>query len=306
MNVKKIDLGLSGYEELFMSEAERKENRLPRVHDLELSQIDNFAGHPFQIKEDEEMNQLVESIREHGVLVPGLVRQNGDRYELVSGHRRKRACELLGLPTMPVVIREMSREEAIIAMVDSNIQREHILPSEKAFAYRMKYEAMKHQGTSRQVGTKLRTDAEMAADAGESSRQIQRYIRLTNLIPEILQMVDEGRIALTPAVELSYLQQDEQQALHTVMEELMATPSLSQAQRLRHMSEGNLLTESDISAVLGEIKGNQQEFLKVPAGRLRSFFKPNTSPKEMTDTLIKAMEFYNRHLERQCRDRDAR
>lgn len=306
MNVKKIDLGLSGYEELFMSEAERKENKLPRVHDLELTQIDNFEGHPFQIKEDEEMNQLVESIREHGVLVPGLVRQNGDRYELVSGHRRKRACEILGLPTMPVVIRDMSREEAIIAMVDSNIQREHILPSEKAFAYRMKYEAMKHQGTSRQVGTKLRTDAEMAADAGESSRQIQRYIRLTNLIPEILQMVDEGKIALTPAVELSYLHEDEQQALHAVMEELMATPSLSQAQRLRRMSGGNLLTESDISAVLGEVKGNQQDYVKLPAGRLRSFFKPNTSPKEMTDTLIKAMEYYNRHLERQRRDRDAR
>lgn len=207
---------------------------------------------------------------------------------------------------MPVVIRDMSREESIIAMVDSNIQREHILPSEKAFAYRMKYEAMKHQGTSRQVGTKLRTDAEMAADAGESSRQIQRYIRLTNLIPEILQMVDEGKIALTPAVELSYLQQDEQKGLHTVMEELLATPSLSQAQRLRRMSEGDLLTESDISAVLGEVKGNQQDYVKLPAGRLRSFFKPNTSPSEMTDTLVKAMEFYNRHLERQRRDRDAR
>ena len=306
MNVKKIDLGLSGYEELFMSEAERKENRLPRVHDLELTQIDSFEGHPFQIKEDEEMNQLVESIREHGVLVPGLVRQNGERYELVSGHRRKRACEILGLPTMPVVIRDMSREEAIIAMVDSNIQREHILPSEKAFAYKMKLDAIKHQGkTSAQVAQKLSVER-VGADAGESKDQVRRYIRLTNLIPEILQMVDEGRIALTPAVELSYLHEDEQQALHTVMEDLMATPSLSQAQRLRRMSEGNLLTESDISAVLGEVKGNQQEFLKLPAGRLRSFFKPNISPKEMTDTLIKAMEFYNRHLERQRRDRDAR
>lgn len=306
MNVKKIDLGLSGYEELFMSEAERKENKLPRVHDLELSQIDNFEGHPFQIKEDEEMNQLVESIREHGVLVPGMVRQNGERYELVSGHRRKRACEILGLPTMPVVIREMSREEAIIAMVDSNIQREHILPSEKAFAYKMKLDAIKHQGkTSAQVAQKLSVE-KVGADAGESKDQVRRYIRLTNLIPEILQMVDEGRIALTPAVELSYLQQDEQQALHTVMEELLATPSLSQAQRLRRMSEGDLLTESDISAVLGEVKGNQQDYVKLPSGRLRSFFKPNTSPKEMTDTLIKAMELYNRHLERQRRDRDAR
>lgn len=303
MSVKKIDLGLSGYEELFMSEAERKENRLPRVHELELTQIDNFEGHPFQIKEDEEMNQLVESIREHGVLVPGLVRQNGDRYELVSGHRRKRACELLGLPTMPVVIRDMSREEAIIAMVDSNIQREHILPSEKAFAYKMKMEALAHKGkTCGQVGHKSRE----GISETESGRQVQRYIRLTNLIPEILQMVDDGKIALTPAVELSYLQQDEQQALHTVMEELMATPSLSQAQRLRRMSEGDLLTESDISAVLGEVKGNQQDYVKLPAGRLRSFFQPNTSSKEMTETLVKAMEFYNRHLERQRRDRDAR
>lgn len=306
MNVKKIDLGLSGYEELFMSEAERKENRLPRVHDLELTQIDNFEGHPFQIKEDAEMNQLVESIREHGVLVPGLVRQNGERYELVSGHRRKRACEILGLPAMPVVIRDMSREEAIIAMVDSNIQREHILPSEKAFAYKMKMDALAHQGkASRQVGEKWSV-AKISEDGIDSERQVHRFIRLTNLIPEILQMVDEGRIALTPAVELSYLQQDEQQALHAVMEELMATPSLSQAQRLRRMSEGNLLTESDISTVLGEVKGNQQDYVKLPAGRLRSFFKPNTSSKEMTDTLIKAMEFYNRHLERQRRDRDAR
>lgn len=302
-----IDLGLSGYDELFMTEQERADTRKPKVEELPLTELTPFKNHPFKVKNDVEMEELMKSIADAGVLSPALARPKEDGgYELISGHRRLAACKALGMDTMPVIVRKLTDEEAVITMVDSNLQREHILPSEKAFAYKMKYEALKHQGTSSQVGTKLRTDELLAQSSGDSRNQIQRYIRLTNLIPEILQMVDDGRIALTPAVELSYLQPSEQEMIFSVMDCDEVTPSLSQAQRLRRMSENQTLTDTAAMQLMSEVKGNQVEYVKVPVDKLRSFFRPDTSMKQMTETIVKAMDFYNKHLERQHRDRDAR
>jgi len=302
-----VDLGLSGYDELFMTEQERADTRKPKVEELPLSELTPFKNHPFKVKNDAEMAELMKSIADAGVLSPALARpREGGGYELISGHRRLAACKALGMDTMPVIVRKLTEEEAVITMVDSNLQREHILPSEKAFAYKMKYEALKHQGTSSQVGTKLRTDELLAQNSGDSRNQIQRYIRLTNLIPEILQMVDDGRIALTPAVELSYLQPSEQETLFSIMDCDEVTPSLSQAQRLRRMSEEQRFTDSAVMQLMSEVKGNQVEYVKVPVDKLRSYFRPDTSMKQMTETLVKAMDFYNKHLERQRQNRDAR
>ena len=302
-----IDLGLSGYDELFMTEQERADTRKPKVEELPLTELTPFKDHPFKVKNDAEMAELMKSIADAGVLSPALARpMEGGGYELISGHRRLAACKALGMDTMPVIVRKLTDEEAVITMVDSNLQREHILPSEKAFAYKMKYEALKHQGTSSQVGTKLRTDELLAQSSGDSRNQIQRYIRLTNLIPEILQMVDDGKIALTPAVELSYLQPSEQETLFSIMDCDEVTPSLSQAQRLRRMSEEQRFTDSAVMQLMSEVKGNQVEYVKVPVDSLRRYFRPDTSMKQMTETLVEAMDFYNKHLERQRRDRDAR
>ena len=304
-NDRSIDLGLTGYEELFKSTEERLDARKPKVEAIPLAALTPFRNHPFQVKEDEEMAQLIRSIVDAGVLSPALARPLPDGgYELISGHRRLAACKALGMDTMPVIVRKLTDEEAVITMVDSNLQREHILPSEKAFAYKMKMEALRHQGrTSDQLGPKL-TVEEIAK--GDSASQVKRYIRLTNLIPEILQMVDDGRIALTPAVELSYLQPSEQETLFSIMDCDEVTPSLSQAQRLRRMSEEQRFTDSAVMQLMSEVKGNQVEYVKVPVDKLRSFFRPDTSMKQMTETLVKAMDFYNKHLERQHRDRDAR
>ena len=300
-----IDLGLSGYDELFMTERERADTRKPKVEELPLTELTPFKDHPFKVKNDAEMAELMKSIADTGVLSPALARPNeGGGYELISGHRRLAACKALGMDTMPVIIRKLTDEEAVITMVDSNLQREHILPSEKAFAYKMKLDALKHQGkSSGQLGQKWSRDELSDTDSG---RQIQRYIRLTNLIPEILQMVDDGRIALTPAVELSYLQPSEQETLFSIMDCDEVTPSLSQAQRLRRMSEEQRFTDSAVMQLMSEVKGNQVEYVKVPVDKLRSYFRPDTSMKQMTETLVKAMEFYNKHLERQRLDRDAR
>ena len=304
-NDRLIDLGLTGYEELFMSTEERLDAKKPKVEAIPLAALTPFRNHPFKVKEDEEMAQLMRSIADAGVLSPALARPLPDGgYELISGHRRLAACKALGMDTMPVIVRDLTDEEAVITMVDSNLQREHILPSEKAFAYKMKMEALRHQGrTSDQLGPKL-TVEEIAK--GDSASQVKRYIRLTNLIPEILQMVDDGRIALTPAVELSYLQPSEQETLFSIMDCDEVTPSLSQAQRLRRMSEEQRFTDSAVMQLMSEVKGNQVEYVKVPVDKLRSFFRPDTSMKQMTETLVKAMDFYNKHLERQHRDRDAR
>mgnify|MGYP004535219413 CR=1 FL=1 len=304
-NDRSIDLGLTGYEELFMSMEERLNAKKPRVEAIPLAALTPFRNHPFKVKEDEEMAQLMRSIADAGVLSPALARPlPGGGYELISGHRRLAACKALGMDTMPVIIRDLTDEEAVITMVDSNLQREHILPSEKAFAYKMKMEALRHQGrTSDQLGPKL-TVEEIAK--GDSASQVKRYIRLTNLIPDILKLVDEGKIALTPAVELSYLQPSEQEMIFSVMDSDEVTPSLSQARRLRRMSEAQTLTDDAVLQLLSEVKGNQVEYVKVPVDKLRSFFRPDTSMKQMTETLVKAMDFYNKHLERQHRDRDAR
>ena len=304
-NDRSIDLGLTGYEELFKSTEERLDAKKPKVEAIPLAALTPFRNHPFKVKEDEEMAQLMRSIADAGLLSPALARPLPDGgYELISGHRRLAACKALGMDTMPVIVRKLTDEEAVITMVDSNLQREHILPSEKAFAYKMKMEALRHQGrTSDQLGPKL-TVEEIAK--GDSASQVKRYIRLTNLIPEILQMVDDGRIALTPAVELSYLQPSEQETLFSIMDCDEVTPSLSQAQRLRRMSEEQRFTDSAVMQLMSEVKGNQVEYVKVPVDKLRSFFRPDTSMKQMTETLVKAMDFYNKHLERQHRDRDAR
>ena len=307
-NDRLIDLGLTGYEELFMSTEELLDAKKPKVEAIPLAALTPFRNHPFKVKEDEEMAQLMRSIADAGVLSPALARPlPGGGYELISGHRRLAACKALGMDTMPVIIRDLTDEEAVITMVDSNLQREHILPSEKAFAYKMKLEAMKHQGrrTSDQLGQKFSVE-QIADDSPDSQTQIQRYIRLTNLIPEILQMVDGGKIALTPAVELSYLQPSEQETPFSIMDCDEVTPSLSQAQRLRRMSEEQRFTDSAVMQLMSEVKGNQVEYVKVPVDKLRSYFRPDTSMKQMTETLVKAMDFYNKHLERQRQDRDAR
>lgn len=305
MKNETIDLGLTGYDDLFLTSEERADSKKPKVEEISLSMLTPFKGHPFQVKDDEEMERLKDSIRESGVLVPALVRMTEEGYELISGHRRMAACRALGMETMPVIVRNLTDAEAVITMVDSNLQRDHILPSEKAFAYKMKYEALKHQGTSRQVGTKSRTDEELAENTADSARQIQRYIRLTNLIPAILKLVDEGRIALTPAVELSYLNTHEQETLYQIMERDEVTPSLSQAQRLRKLSQEYTLTDAGISQIMSEEKPNQKEQIRLRREEFSKYFPSGYSPKQIKADIIAGLDLLKRQRER-SRDRDAR
>lgn len=285
-----------------------------KAANIPIEKLHTFNGHPFKVLDNEEMEILTESIRQQGILSPLIVRpmeNKPDEYEVISGHRRLYASVKAGLTEVPALIYPLDRNAAIIAVVDSNIHREQILPSEKAFAYKMKMEAMKEQGkrtdlTLSQVATKLDAAAEIGKRVGESRDQVFRYIRLTHLIPDILKLVDEGKIALTPAVELSYLQPSEQEMIFSVMDSDEVTPSLSQARRLRRMSEAQTLTDDAVLQLLSEVKGNQVEYVKVPVDKLRSFFRPDTSVKQMTETLVKAMDFYNKHLARQRKDRDAR
>ena len=310
--MRKSDFTLPTLDDLFSTQAERDDAKLERVRNIPLAELHPFKGHPFKVQNNEEMQRMIESIRKVGAITPALARPLPDGgYELISGHRRLAACKALGMDTMPVIVRNLTDEEAVITMVDSNLQREHILPSEKAFAYKMKMEALKNQGkrtdlTLSQVATKLDAAAEIGKSADESRDQVFRYIRLTHLIPDILKLVDEGKIALTPAVELSYLQPSEQEMLFSVMDSDEVTPSLSQARRLRRMSEAQTLTDDAVLQLLSDVKGNQVEYVRVPVDKLRSFFRPNTSVKQMTETLVKAMDFYNKHLARQRKDRDAR
>ena len=251
-----------------------------------------FAKHPYRVREDAAMDELVESIRVHGILSPLLARPKGEGYELVSGHRRRLAAQKLGLPTVPVLVREMSDDEAVILMVDSNLQRENLLPSEKAFAYRMKLEAMKHQGkaTSRQVVGKLESADEVGQVNGESGRTIQRYIRLTNLVPPLLQMVDDGRIAFSPAVELSYLTRDEQAELWDLIGQEDATPSLSQALRMKRLSREAKLTPEVLYGILTEEKPNQKEQIRIKTESLRKYFPRNYSAQQMEREIMKLLE----------------
>ena len=251
-----------------------------------------FQNHPYQVREDAALSELMESIRTHGVLSPLLARQKGDGYELVSGHRRRLAAQKLGLKTVPVLVREMTNDEAVILMVDSNLQRENLLPSEKAFAYKMKLEAMKHQGkaTSRQVVGKLESADEVGQGNGESGRTIQRYIRLTNLVPPLLQMVDDGRIAFSPAVELSYLARDEQAELWDLIGREDATPSLSQAIRMKRLSREAKLTPEVLYAILTEEKPNQKEQVRIKTESLRKYFPRNYSAQQMEREILKLLE----------------
>ena len=284
-----------------------------KVTHVPLAELHPFPGHPFQLRDDDAMRDTVDSIKEYGVLVPAIVRPREDGgYEIVSGHRRKYASELAGLETMPVIVRNLDRDAATIVMVDSNLQRENILPSERAAAYKMKLEAIKRQGarndlTSGQLVPKSddnRTTAQIGADTGDSYKTVQRYIRLTNLIPEILQYVDDGRISFTPAVELSYLNEQEQYDLLEQMELNDCTPSLSQACRFKKMSQEQGLTPEVIAAVMSEEKANQREMFKVPMERIRQYV-PNANAKQAEDFVLKACEHYRKFLIRQ-RNRDER
>lgn len=265
------------------------------ISQLPPDKLSPFAKHPYQVREDAAMDELVESIRVHGVLSPLLARPKGESYELVSGHRRRLAAQKLGLPTVPALVREMTDDEAVILMVDSNLQRENLLPSEKAFAYRMKLEAMKRQGqrndlTSPQIAAKLRTDDEIAKQAGISGDTVRRYIRLTNLVPPLLQMVDDGRIAFSPAVELSYLTRDEQAELWDLIGREEATPSLSQALRMKQLSRIAKLTPEVLYAILTEEKPNQKEQVRIKNESLRKYFPRNYSAQQMEREIIKLLE----------------
>ena len=286
---------------LFSTQAERDEGQKETVISVLLSEIDNFPDHPFKVKDDEEMQRMVESVKQAGILNPVLLRKKEDgRYELISGHRRKRACELAGLTSIPAIVRELDRDSATIYMVDSNLQRETILPSEKAFSYKMRLEAMKRQvgrpskNNLSQVGTHLRSDAELAEIVGESRNQIQRYIRLTELIPPILQKVDDGKIALSPAVEISYLTAEQQQWLMETMELEDCTPSHAQAIKMKQFAKDCKLTEAVILSIIQEEKPNQKEQLKISKERISKYFPAGTPADKIEDTIIKALELYRK------------
>lgn len=286
-------------------------NSQEKVCTVPISLIDDFAEHPFQVRDDEDMERLVQSIDNNGVLNPVILRKNGERYELIAGHRRKHACLRLGISGIPAIVRELSRDEAVVEMVDSNLQREHILPSEKAFAYKMKMDAMKRQGertdlTSRPMGEKLLSVEAVAESAEESARQIHRYIRLTELIPELLTMVDEEKIAFRPAVELSYLTRDEQTDLLETIESEEATPSLAQAIRMKNLSKVGKLDMDTIFAIMTEQKPNQKEKIKIPMERLEQFFPRGMPQKQIEDTIVKALTLYQKHLKKKREDKGDR
>ena len=301
---RETKIELTAYDDLFQTDESRAEAKLSKIRDIPLSQIDEFPDHPFKVLMDEDMQQLVESIKRNGVMTPATVRLKEDgRYELVSGHRRKKACELAGLETLKCEVKELTRDEAIIVMVESNLQRSTILPSEKAFAYKMRLEAMKRQGertdlTSAPMVQKLTSREKIAEKSGDSHEQVRRFIRLTELVPEILQMVDEKQIAFRPAVEISYLAEEQQYTLLEAMSYNDATPSLAQAIKMKKFNQDGKLTDEVIQSIMEEEKPNQKE---KPAFRDERITKliPKTVPKgQETDFVVKALEFYNRHLQR--------
>lgn len=307
MSAKPRDLGMTSLDDLFSTDESRAEAQLEKVVTLNPADISDFPNHPFKVKQDEAMAEMVDSVRQYGVLVPALVRPKADGgYEMVAGHRRKCAAMLAGITEMPCIIRNLTDDEATIIMVDSNLQRETILPSEKAFAYKMKLEAMKRQGqrsdlTSAPLEPKLkgsRSNEELAASSPDSRSQIQRYIRLTELIPPVLDMVDSSKIAFRPAVELSYLSKEQQQSLYDTMECEDCTPSLAQAIKMKEFSRDGKLTEEVILSIMQEEKPNQREQFKMPKERISKYFAPGTPAQKIEDTIIKALELY-RKRERQ-------
>ena len=309
---RKSDFTLTKLDDLFTTQAQRDEEQLSKIRDIPLELIDDPPDHPFKVRDDEDMMQLVESVKERGVITPATVRQKEDgRYELVSGHRRKRACELAGFETLRSEIVDLNRDEATILMVESNFQRSEILPSEKAFAYKMRLEAMKRQaGRPRKenvspVGTNLRTDEQIAQETGDSRNQIHRYVRLTNLVPELLEFVDEGRIKMRPAVELSYLDEDCQRDVVDEIDLNDATPSHDQTIRMRKLfNEGNLTTEA-IHAVMSEEKPNQKEKIVLRGDRVRQLIPKNIPVSQTEDFVCKALEHYNKFLRNRA-ERDSR
>jgi len=305
---REINMNLPKLDDLFSSEKERYESSLEKIEDVSIKDIDNFPNHPFKVIDNEELLQMVESIKDKGVIVPVLVRPKEDgRYEMISGHRRKRASELAGIDKIPCIIRNLSDDEAIIAMVDSNMQREEILPSERAFAYKMKLDALNHQGkrtdlTSCQVGTKLSSDI-LSNEIGDSERQIYRYIRLTYLVPELLEKVDNKIIAFNPGVEISYLKEDEQYRLLDCMEYNDCTPSHAQAIIMKKLSQEGKLDEEAIDELLSQQKPNQIPKIKFNESRIRSVLPKNVDNDQIENFVVKAIEFYTNHLRNRDRER---
>ena len=306
--VKKIDLGMTAYDELFMTDEECKENRLPKIYDVPLSEIDDFPEHPYRVLDDEDMEALMESIKERGVITPALVRKKDDgRYEMISGHRRKRACERLGLLSMRCELKDISRDEAIILMVDSNSQRSEIAPCDKGRAYKMRLDAMNRQGKrtdlkSSPLGQKLKpvnSRDELAASVNDSPRQIARFIRLTYLTPELQQFVDEGKIKINPAVELSYLDEEAQRDVVDLIDETESFPSHSQTIRMHKAFEEGKLDYNAISIIMRDPESNQRKKLSIPAERLEGLIPKNCSHEQQEDYVFKALEWYQKYLRKQ-------
>lgn len=303
---RRASIKLTTVDDLFSTDESRADAQREKVMDIPLSEISDFPDHPFKVKADEAMLEMADSVKQYGVLVPGLVRPKAEGgYEMVAGHRRKKASELAGMETMPCIVRELDDDQATIIMVDSNLQREHIAPSEKAFAYKMKLEAMKRQAgrpskeNVSQVGTQKRSDELLADQVGESRNQIQRYIRLTHLIPSILEMVDEKRIAFNPAVELSYLAEKEQQDLYETIQSEDCTPSLSQALRMKKLSQGGRLNMDVIFSILTEEKPNQREKMHIQRERIDRFFPKNFTEKQKEDLIVQLLESWYRKRQRE-------
>ena len=305
MPIDSGNLALKGLDDLFSTEENRQEEQREQVQQIPIDDLHPFTNHPFKVLDDEAMTRTVESIAQYGVLAPLIARPcpDGDGYEIISGHRRQYAAKLAGLDTLPVIVRQMSDDAAVILMVDSNLQREHILPSERAFAYKMKLEALKNQGarsdlTSSQIGTKLRADEKVAQDSGESRNQIQRFIRLTNLIPELLDMVDEKKIAFNPAVELSYLDESQQRAFLEAMNDTQNAPSLSQAQQLKKMAQQGEFSYEKAFDVMGQEKRSEKDTVTIKNETLRKYFPRSYTPKQMEEKIIQLLDAWQKKQQR--------
>ena len=301
-----LNVSLKGADDIFSTEESRQEQQREQVQQIPIGELFPFKNHPFKVLDDESMQRTVESVEQYGVLSPLIARPrpDGDGYEIISGHRRQYAAKLAGLDTLPVIVRNMDDDAAVLLMVDSNLQRENILPSERAFAYKMKLEALKNQGarsdlTSSQIGTKLRADEKVAQDLGESRNQVQRFIRLTNLIPELLDMVDEKKIAFNPAVELSYLDESQQRDFLEAMNDTQNAPSLSQSQRLKKLAQEGHFSYDVAFAVMGEEKKDELDKVVIKNDTLRKYFPRSYTPKQMEDTIIKLLEQWQRKQQRQ-------
>ena len=305
MPIDSGNLALKGLDDLFSTEENRQEEQREQVRQIPIDDLHPFTNHPFKVLDDEAMARTVESIAQYGVLAPLIARPrpDGDGYEIISGHRRQYAAKLAGLDTLPVIVRQMSDDAAVILMVDSNLQREHILPSERAFAYKMKLEALKNKGarsdlTSSQIGTKLRADEKVAQDSGESRNQVQRFIRLTNLIPELLDMVDEKKMAFNPAVELSYLDESQQRDFLEAMEDTQNAPSLSQAQQLKKMAQQGEFSYEKAFDVMGQEKKSEKDTVTIKNETLRKYFPRNYTPKQMEEKIIQLLDAWQKKQQR--------